>query len=227
MGRSWTRETGSDQICWRHSLLPKPPSMRSYHAFFPSIFISFIYLAVPGLGCIIWDPHSLLEHVGPLVIAWELLVVVCGIYFPNQGSNSSLLHWEHGILATGPPGKSHHPLKGHVLYLSDLPSLVPWGRKPLVEFLQIHPSSLKCLFHFLDLSQMLFSFPPLVAAVLTSCPDCCNGLEMDSPTHPIASYWLALTHLLCCSQSCLSRRHRQSQAPLVKPGGTSFSSPLG
>ena len=182
---------------------------------------------MPGLGCTIWDPHSLLEHVGPLVTAWELLVVVCGILFPDQESNSSLLHWERGALATGPPGKSHHALKCLVLYLSDLSSLVPWGQKPLVEFLWIHPSSLKCLFLFLDLSQMLFSSPSLVAAVLTSCPDCCNGLEMDLPTHPLAPYWLALTHLLCCSHGCLSRRHHQSQAPLGKPGGTSFLLPLG
>ena len=107
------------------------------------------------------------------------------------------------------------------------PFFGPMGQKPLVEFLWIHPSSLKCLFHFLDLSQMLFSSPPLVAAVLTSCPDCCNGLEMDPPTHLLASYWLALTHLLCCSHGCLSRRHHQSQAPLVKLGGTSFLLPLG
>ena len=26
--------------------------------------------------------------------------------FPDQGSNPCLLHWEHGVLITGPPGKS-------------------------------------------------------------------------------------------------------------------------
>ena len=31
---------------------------------------------------------------------------VCGILVPNQGSNPHLLHWKHGVLATGPPGKS-------------------------------------------------------------------------------------------------------------------------
>ena len=30
----------------------------------------------------------------------------CGILFPDQGSNPGPLHWEHGVLATGPPGKS-------------------------------------------------------------------------------------------------------------------------
>ena len=34
-----------------------------------------------------------------------ILVGACGIYFPNQGPNSSPLRWEHGVLATGPPGK--------------------------------------------------------------------------------------------------------------------------
>ena len=36
----------------------------------------------------------------------SLLVAVCVIQFPNQGSNLGSLHWEHGVLATGPPGKS-------------------------------------------------------------------------------------------------------------------------
>ena len=29
----------------------------------------------------------------------------CGIQFPDQGSNPGPLHWELGVLATGPPGK--------------------------------------------------------------------------------------------------------------------------
>ena len=36
--------------------------------------------------------------------AWKLLVVVRGIYFPDQGSNSGPLHWELAVLVTGPPG---------------------------------------------------------------------------------------------------------------------------
>ena len=44
--------------------------------------IFFIYLAVPGLSCSMWD------------------------LVPDQGSNPDPLHWEHGVLATGPPGKS-------------------------------------------------------------------------------------------------------------------------
>ena len=36
----------------------------------------------------------------------ESLVRACGIQFPDQGSNSGLLHWEYRVLATGPPRKS-------------------------------------------------------------------------------------------------------------------------
>ena len=30
-----------------------------------------------------------------------------GIQFPDQRSNQGSLHWEHGVLTTGPPEKSH------------------------------------------------------------------------------------------------------------------------
>ena len=39
-----------------------------------------------------------------LLVAFELLVAACGIQFPDQGLNLDPLHWEHGVLATGPPG---------------------------------------------------------------------------------------------------------------------------
>ena len=35
-----------------------------------------------------------------------LLDAACGIQFPDQGSNPGPRHWQHGVLATGPPGKS-------------------------------------------------------------------------------------------------------------------------
>ena len=59
---------------------------------------TFIYL----FGCT--GPQ--LQHVGALVVACRLLVAVCGIQFPDQGSNLGILHWEHRVLATRPPGKS-------------------------------------------------------------------------------------------------------------------------
>ena len=51
-------------------------------------FFNVYYLAMQGLSCSMQD----------------LLVAVCGIY--DQGSNPSPLHWEHGVFAPGPPGKS-------------------------------------------------------------------------------------------------------------------------
>ena len=53
-----------------------------------------------------WDLCSFLWHVGSLVLAWEFLVAVYGIWFPDQGLNLIPLHWEHSVLATGPPEKS-------------------------------------------------------------------------------------------------------------------------
>ena len=34
------------------------------------------------------------------------LVAACRIYFPDQGLTPGALHWELGVLTTGPPGKS-------------------------------------------------------------------------------------------------------------------------
>ena len=64
-----------------------------------------------------------MQHVGSfLVAACKLLVTACGIYFPDRGSNPGPLHWEHGVSATGPPGKSlsSHSIPG---ILSSLPML--------------------------------------------------------------------------------------------------------
>ena len=38
----------------------------------------------------------------------QVLIMVCEIYFPDQGSNPGLLHWELQVLTTAPPGKSPH-----------------------------------------------------------------------------------------------------------------------
>ena len=51
----------------------------------------FVYFTAPGLSCGMKD----------------LLVVVCGIYFPDQGSNLDPRHWELRVLATGTVAKYH------------------------------------------------------------------------------------------------------------------------
>ena len=56
-----------------------------------------------GLG---WDLCSSSWHTGSVAAACELLVVACGIWFPDQGLNLGHLHWEQAVLTTGPPGKS-------------------------------------------------------------------------------------------------------------------------
>ena len=50
------------------------------------------------------------------VFVWlhQVLVMACGIQFPDQGLNPGFLHWKHKILATGPPGKSRERILGHV-----------------------------------------------------------------------------------------------------------------
>ena len=37
-----------------------------------------------------------------------IFVAACRIQFPDQGPNPDPLHWEHRVLATGPPGRSQH-----------------------------------------------------------------------------------------------------------------------
>ena len=39
----------------------------------------------------------------------QALAVACGIQFPDQELNLVPLYWKHGVLATGPPGKSLYP----------------------------------------------------------------------------------------------------------------------
>ena len=90
------------------------------HLFFFLIFI-FIYLFVSGLSY-----ESL------------ILVVACGIWFLDQGLNLGPLHWEHGVLATGLPGKSFgHLLKPvlHRIENSSGPSLWPLWSRAQVTFL--------------------------------------------------------------------------------------------
>ena len=56
----------------------------------------------------IWLLQVLLAAHG--IFSCKLLVAACGIWFSDQGSNLVPLHWECGLLATGPPGKSPHSI---------------------------------------------------------------------------------------------------------------------
>ena len=86
-----------------------------WYEWFPEVFrilYFFIYFLL-----FIWLPRV-------LVVAFELLVATCGIYFPDQGSNQCLLHWESRILATGPPERS----SGLMIYLEALTKWVQAGK---------------------------------------------------------------------------------------------------
>ena len=51
------------------------------------------------------------------IAACELLVVACGIYLPDQGSNPGPLHWKPRILAIGSAGKSVQSILDSASYL--------------------------------------------------------------------------------------------------------------
>ena len=57
----------------------------------------FIYLAALSLSCTMWNCWPLSWNVGSLVVAYELLVATCGIWFPDQGSNPGILHWDQSL----------------------------------------------------------------------------------------------------------------------------------
>ena len=60
-----------------------------------------------------WHANSQLWHIGSSSLLLLLLlsrfshVWLCATPFPEQGSNVGPLHCRHGVLTTGPPGKSH------------------------------------------------------------------------------------------------------------------------
>ena len=63
-----------------------------------------------GLACVQLEPFYLLVLFLKILIylfrLGRVLVAACGIWFPDQRLNLGPLHWERGVLPTGPPGKS-------------------------------------------------------------------------------------------------------------------------
>ena len=93
---------------------PAPPPLpiaphhkASFIHFFSQLFFGLVFLFFSFFFL------SLLWHTGS-----SILVAACGVSFPDQESNPGPLHWERGVLATGPPGKSHQLLFTEDLKLS-------------------------------------------------------------------------------------------------------------
>ena len=77
----------------------------------PFLSFFYVYFFMYLSGC----SRSQSQHTGSSVLvaacristlACEPLVAACGIEFPDWGSNRGPLHWQRGVLATGPPGNS-------------------------------------------------------------------------------------------------------------------------
>ena len=73
--------------------------------------------AVLGLSYSTQDLQPSLRHVRSLVSAWELFVLPCGIWFPDQGLDPGSLNWEHRVLATGALGNSWYVGSSWPLFL--------------------------------------------------------------------------------------------------------------
>ena len=92
-----------------HLLYSLSPVQSSFHkvmtlpktVIFAIIYL-FIYLFFGCARSELW--HAMRSST--FVTARELLVEVCGIWFPDQESNLGPLNWELRLLTTGPPGKS-------------------------------------------------------------------------------------------------------------------------
>ena len=81
----------------------------------------FIYLAVLGLSCSTWisDFHCGTESLlvaSCSIFSCGLWMLSCGIrgLVPWPGIKPESLHWECGVLATGPPGKANVLLHGSI-----------------------------------------------------------------------------------------------------------------
>ena len=77
-----------------------------FHTLFKNVylFIRLHWVLVVALRT--FDLHCIMQNL-QLRRENSQLWHVGSVQFPEQGSNLGLLHQEHGVLATGPPGKSH------------------------------------------------------------------------------------------------------------------------
>ena len=102
-----------------YKIKPVGPGVRETWIFLKKKKNIYIYIYSHLFVQLRW---SSLWHVRSLAVACKLLVVACGIWFPDQGWNPGSLCWEYRVLATGPPGKSSRnlDLNSSTCWLCDL-----------------------------------------------------------------------------------------------------------
>ena len=92
------------QQCSGVPFIPHPCQHLLFSFFNIFLFIWLIRVLVAACG--ILNVRCIIVACKHLVISYELLIASFGIQFPDLGSNLGPLHWEPGVLATGPRGKS-------------------------------------------------------------------------------------------------------------------------
>ena len=91
----WGKEVSPLSRISGQEVLPRPSSTTPSSLTLWLLSNDFFFLSIYLFGRV----GSYLCHSGSVVAVW-------GIQFSDPGSNPRPLHWEHGVLATGPPGSS-------------------------------------------------------------------------------------------------------------------------
>ena len=126
-------------------------------------FLKYLFIYIFGCGgSQLRHVGSLLRHAGSfgcgmrdlLVAACRHLVAACGIQFPDQGSKPGPLHWECGVLAPGPPGKS--------LWWESYDWQAPDLRPPPLLGRSLFPGLVQEIPHWPIFPSFGFYFPPIL-----------------------------------------------------------------
>ena len=119
-----------------------------------------------GLCCMCYLSVAAGELLGA---AWELPVMVCGIQFPDQGSNLGPLYWKRRVSTIGPRGKS----------LNSFRTLVIWD----LHFVTLHLLSSSTLYFFPSYLVILAPSGPLLMGNTGGVDGGERGGRMYSPGH--------------------------------------------
>ena len=96
--RSFCNKKPGSQNIKRCLLIKEKPDILKKKYIYIYIFIWLQQVLVASFNT--WNlPCNMQVHKGSIVVA-------CGIQFPDQGLNLGPMHWEYGVLASGPQWKS-------------------------------------------------------------------------------------------------------------------------